>query len=107
MIESDRLIAAAGDAEDGAVDRAIRPKHLRDYVGQPVVREQLEIFIAAARGRADALDHTLIFGPPGLGKTPLAHIVAHEMGANLRQNHPEFDPSGTEFDAATGNPGVA
>ena len=85
MIESERLIAAAGDAEDEAVDRAIRPKRLRDYVGQPVVREQLEIFIAAARGRTDALDHTLIFGPPGLGKTTLAHIVAHEMGANLRQ----------------------
>ena len=85
MIESERLIAAAGDAEDEAVDRAIRPKQLRDYVGQPVVREQLEIFIAAARGRTDALDHTLIFGPPGLGKTTLAHIIAHEMGANLRQ----------------------
>ena len=85
MIESDRLIAAAGDAEDDAIDRAIRPKRLRDYVGQPVVREQLEIFITAARNRADALDHTLIFGPPGLGKTTLAHIIAHEMGANLRQ----------------------
>ena len=74
MIESDRLIDAGGDSEDEAIDRAIRPKRLRDYVGQPVVREQLEIFVAAAKGRADALDHTLIFGPPRLGQN---HLGAH------------------------------
>ncbi|WP_455218156.1 Holliday junction branch migration DNA helicase RuvB [Kaarinaea lacus] len=87
MIETDRLISpvsAQRDDREEAQDRAIRPKSLEDYVGQSTVREQMEIFISAARSRHEALDHTLIFGPPGLGKTTLAHIIAAEMGVNMR-----------------------
>ncbi|TWH64761.1 Holliday junction DNA helicase subunit RuvB [Azomonas agilis] len=84
MIEADRLVAAVSRDSEDQVDRAIRPLSLADYVGQPNVCEQMDLFIRAARGRREALDHTLIFGPPGLGKTTLANIIAQEMQVSIK-----------------------
>ena len=81
-----RVVSAAPESgREEALERALRPKGLQEYVGQTKVREQLEIFIGAARKRSEALDHVLLFGPPGLGKTTLSHIIAAELGVNLRQ----------------------
>lgn len=85
MVENDRIITADLMNDEDKIDRAIRPRKLDDYIGQATAREQLAIFIDAACGRQEPLDHTLIFGPPGLGKTTLSHIIANEMGVNLKQ----------------------
>ncbi|WP_075188332.1 Holliday junction branch migration DNA helicase RuvB [Teredinibacter haidensis] len=95
MIEQDRIIDGNAQPREEQLDRAVRPKTLAEYIGQPVVREQMEIFIGAARARKEALDHTLVFGPPGLGKTTLANIIAEEMGGDLKTTSgPVLDRAG-------------
>ena len=84
-MEIERVVTTVANREDEAIDRAIRPRTLDDYVGQQAVKTQLEIFVGAARQRSEALDHVLIFGPPGLGKTTLAHIIASELGVTMKQ----------------------
>jgi Holliday junction DNA helicase RuvB len=84
-VEAERIVTSSASREDEAIDKAIRPRTLDDYVGQAAVKAQLEIFVSAARQRSEALDHVLIFGPPGLGKTTLAHIIANELGVTMKQ----------------------
>src|SRR5690625_7192539 len=95
MIEHDRLVSPEPRAREDSLDRAVRPGSLAEYVGQPVVQEQMEVFAAAARNRGEPLDHTLICGPPGLGKNTLAYILAAEVGEAMRSTSgPVLAPAG-------------
>src|SRR5437899_2315670 len=109
MIETDRLIVAAPvSPQEEVVERTLRPRALDEYIGQEKIRGQFSIFIEAAKKRREALDHVLLFGPPGLGKTTLSHIIAHELGVNLRQTSgPVLERAALSRNAADRQPAAA